>query len=123
MPIVFVCHGIGGIIVQRALTISLKNSLARHRKISDATSAIVLLGTPHDGLQGFERSLRYPKISARDQAWRSALRHRSKRESLAIQLHAIQQAFNDVHPRRLTHVKIVSFAEELPVPGFGLVST
>ena len=51
-PLIFVCHGIGGIIVKRALSHSStsKNRQVRHRRsIYVSTYAILFFGTPHHG--------------------------------------------------------------------------
>ena len=52
-PIIFICHGIGGLLVKRALVFS-NTSRARNvehrRSIYLSTYAILFLGTPHNGI-------------------------------------------------------------------------
>ena len=53
-PIIFVCHGFGGILLKRALAYSetrTSKSIERLRSIYTSTYAILFLGTPHHGLQ------------------------------------------------------------------------
>jgi hypothetical protein len=52
-PIIFICHGLGGILVKRALVSSntSKSKQVEHRRsIFTSTYAILFLGTPHHGL-------------------------------------------------------------------------
>lgn len=51
-PLIFICHGIGGVIVKRALTYSSTSNhrQVRHRRsIYVSTHAILFFGTPHQG--------------------------------------------------------------------------
>ena len=52
-PIVFICHGFGGLLVKRVLVPSMKRSQAvvHLRSIFTSTYAIVFLGTPHNGVR------------------------------------------------------------------------
>jgi hypothetical protein len=53
-PLIFICHGLGGIIVKRALAFSNTSrakQVQHRRSIFTSTFAILFLGTPHDGLQ------------------------------------------------------------------------
>jgi tetratricopeptide (TPR) repeat protein len=52
-PIVFVCHGFGGILVKRALAFSSTrraHAVEHLRSIFMSTHAIIFLGTPHNGI-------------------------------------------------------------------------
>ena len=52
-PIVFVCHGFGGILVKRALSFSstrLSKAVEHQRSIYVSTSAIIFMATPHAGI-------------------------------------------------------------------------
>jgi hypothetical protein len=52
-PLIFICHGLGGIIVKRALAFSNTSrakQVQHRRSIFTSTFAILFLGTPHDGL-------------------------------------------------------------------------
>lgn len=60
-PIVFVCHGFGGLLVERALVLS---STKRSRRVGHlrsiflSTYAVMYMGTPHQGIQ--KESLLFP---------------------------------------------------------------
>jgi hypothetical protein len=52
-PIIFICHGFGGILVKRALvysSTSRSKKVEHRRSIYISTYAILFLGTPHDGM-------------------------------------------------------------------------
>jgi hypothetical protein len=52
-PIIFICHGLGGILVKRALAFSNTSSakqVEHRRSIFTATYAIMFFGTPHTGM-------------------------------------------------------------------------
>ncbi|KAL8669551.1 MAG: hypothetical protein Q9168_005859 [Polycauliona sp. 1 TL-2023] len=52
-PIVFICHGFGGLLIKRALALShskLGKSTERLRSIYVSTYAILFVGTPHQGM-------------------------------------------------------------------------
>lgn len=71
-PIIFVCHGLGGIIVKKALAISAASTsprLAHLRSIVTSTFGLIFFGTPHEGIEtgkwyfltkGLKRVLRGP---------------------------------------------------------------
>jgi hypothetical protein len=48
-PIVFVCHGFGGLLVKRALALASSRDLQHQRSIYTSTYGIIFLGTPHNG--------------------------------------------------------------------------
>ena len=53
-PIIFICHGVGGLVVKRALSYSSTRraqAVQHQRSIFVSTYAILFLGTPHDGIQ------------------------------------------------------------------------
>ena len=53
-PIVFICHGLGGILVKRALAFSNTSrakQVEHRRSIFTSTYAIMFLGTPHHGME------------------------------------------------------------------------
>ena len=53
-PIVFICHGLGGILVKRALAFSNTSrakQVEHRRSIFTSTYAILFLGTPHHGME------------------------------------------------------------------------
>jgi hypothetical protein len=54
-PIIFICHGLGGILVKRALAFSNTSKakqVGHRRSIFTSTYAILFLGTPHYGMDG-----------------------------------------------------------------------
>lgn len=54
-PIIFICHGFGGLVVKRALAFSQTRRAPRvehQRSIYLSTYAILFMGTPHTGLSG-----------------------------------------------------------------------
>ena len=58
-PIIFICHGLGGIIVKKALVFSatqVSNKVIHNYSIYISTFGILFLGTPHEGFErGFVR--------------------------------------------------------------------
>ena len=60
-PLIFICHGFGGIIVKRALAFSatqIAQKVTHKYSIYISTFGILFFGTPHNGLEsGFLRSL------------------------------------------------------------------
>ena len=52
-PLIFICHGVGGIILKRALAFSatqVSNKVTHNYSIYISTFGILFLGTPHNGL-------------------------------------------------------------------------
>ncbi|KAL8816404.1 MAG: hypothetical protein Q9223_004578 [Gallowayella weberi] len=70
-PIVFLCHGFGGLLLKRALALShsrLAKSTERLRSIYVSTYAILFVGTPHQGIP--KSALRFahdPKLAGLSQ--------------------------------------------------------
>lgn len=56
--IIFVCHGLGGIVVKQAMILAHLNP--NHKAILSATKAIIFMGTPHGG----SRYAEYGKVMA-----------------------------------------------------------
>ena len=53
-PIIFICHGLGGLLLKRALALSeakTKRSVQHLRSIYTSTYAILFMGVPHDGIR------------------------------------------------------------------------
>jgi hypothetical protein len=46
-PLIFICHSLGGLVVQKALT--LDPNVRGRRQIQDSTTVVIFLGTPHGG--------------------------------------------------------------------------
>ncbi|KAI9746048.1 MAG: hypothetical protein M1818_000729 [Claussenomyces sp. TS43310] len=49
VPIIFVCHSLGGIVVKDALTQSIATEGTRLKEIAPAAYGVIFLGTPHRG--------------------------------------------------------------------------
>jgi hypothetical protein len=65
-PLIFICHGLGGIIVKRALAFSNTSrakQVQHRRSIFTSTFAILFLGTPHGGLHFSELPAAAPDSS------------------------------------------------------------
>jgi hypothetical protein len=63
-PIIFICHGFGGILVKRALALSNSrtSSKVEHlRSIFRSTVALLFMGTPHNGIT--KNSLRFAQFN------------------------------------------------------------
>lgn len=63
-PIIYICHGIGGLLVKRALAFSnaRRSKAVEHpRSIFTSTFAILFFGTPHDGIS--KHSLPFPQLT------------------------------------------------------------
>lgn len=61
-PIIFICHGFGGLLVKRALVFSSSRrarGVEHLRSIFTSTYAILFFGTPHNGVQKESLLLRY----------------------------------------------------------------
>jgi hypothetical protein len=61
-PIIFVCHGFGGLLVKRALAFSSTRraqAVEHLRSVFMSTRAIVFLGTPHNGIRKESLLLRH----------------------------------------------------------------
>ncbi len=48
--LIFICHSLGGLIVQRALTLPVDAAVGEDRRLlQESTGGIIFLGTPHGG--------------------------------------------------------------------------
>lgn len=59
-PIIFICHGLGGLIVKKALSyssLSTSAKVAHLHAIFSSTFGLVFLGTPHEGIEKAKWSL------------------------------------------------------------------
>ncbi|PGH02524.1 hypothetical protein AJ80_08835 [Polytolypa hystricis UAMH7299] len=53
-PIVFICHGLGGVIVKKALAISSASTSAKQARLHSivtSTFGLIFFGTPHEGIE------------------------------------------------------------------------
>ena len=51
-PIIFLCHGVAGLIVKKALTICFQSSIPGQQDILWSTHALLFAATPHNGFSG-----------------------------------------------------------------------
>ncbi|RDL31530.1 uncharacterized protein BP5553_09739 [Venustampulla echinocandica] len=117
---IFVCHSLGGLVVQQALITATNSLQPDHRKIRDAISAIVFLGTPHHiDSSSLAKALQYSEPKVRHAELTCA--HFPHLKQTALHFASILQEFQYIHPQKLSNINTVSFFEELPIPGIGLV--
>lgn len=51
-PIIFIAHGLGGIVVKNALVLAAASDVPRVRQVFERTAGLIFLGTPHAGCPG-----------------------------------------------------------------------
>ena len=111
---IFIAHSLGGVLVKKALVLSHQN---HRREIFDATIGILFLGTPHGSgsFENISRILQY--------FWPTLIGEKAQRLRLCMvsELLHIQKTFEGFLDRKLHQFRLISFFEELPIPGFGLV--
>ncbi|KAE8366417.1 Alpha/Beta hydrolase protein [Aspergillus caelatus] len=122
-PIIFVCHSLGGLVCEDALTRARQRSEPHLHNILDSTCGIVFLGTPHHGsglarwAEALSRSLGLAKTTNTNLV--SVL----KRDSEVLA--RIQDDFHTMIKARETEgplpIKITCFYEEMPLHAIGLV--
>jgi len=106
---------LGGLVVKQAFLLASNSLDESHRKVLGATSGIIFLGTPHtSSITGISKILQYSIPSVRGKS----SPHIAK---IASQIGRIQEAFQEFLTQKLPKLQIISFFEEIPVPGFGLV--
>lgn len=114
---VFVAHSLGGLVIKQALLLAFNSLDESHHKVLDATLGIFFFGTPHRGnISSIDRVLQYYDVST------LTGKESGPFAELSLQLGRVQVAFKEFHPRYLPNLQIISFFEEIPIPGFGLVS-
>ncbi|KAK4034393.1 hypothetical protein C8A01DRAFT_49201 [Parachaetomium inaequale] len=121
-PILFVCHGLGGLVCEDALVMSKQKPEPYLRAIQQSTRGIAFLGTPHQG----------SNIADWYERWGRRLGHfRPTNLDIVSVLHResevlarIQNSFHTMLKARtvqaLPPIEIACFYEELPLPGIGL---
>ncbi|KAL3440856.1 hypothetical protein BJX65DRAFT_289668 [Aspergillus insuetus] len=122
-PVLFVCHSLGGIVCQDAITTSQQYPEPHMQGLAKCIAGIIFLGTPHGGsglAQGAEKLAR--AINLIKQTNPNIL---SVLERESEVLARIQNSFHAFIRSKLVTdgkaVEITSFYEELPLPGIGLV--
>ncbi|KAL2836458.1 hypothetical protein BJY01DRAFT_221982 [Aspergillus pseudoustus] len=122
-PIIFVCHSLGGIVFQDAITTCQHYPEAHIRSVAQSISGIIFLGTPHSrseithAVENLARSIGLLNQTNPD------ILSFLERESEALA--KIQNSFHAFIRLRLVSkgeaIQMTSFYEELPLPGIGLV--
>jgi hypothetical protein len=119
--LIFVAHSLGGLVVEEALLLASDSLHDSHHNIVHATSGIIFLGTPNHGSSNdITRVLEY--CASLGTGKRRFVAGSHPFAELSSQLGHIHKAFQEYRTRKLTQFHIISFFEELPIPGFGLVS-
>ncbi|KAE8440915.1 hypothetical protein EG329_006312 [Mollisiaceae sp. DMI_Dod_QoI] len=118
--LIFVAHSLGGLIVKQALLLASNSLHDGYHEILKATAGIVFMGTPHCGnSDDITRVLQYCASIGTEKEITIAGSHSFA--ELSAQLGAAHKEFQEFYTRELPQFQIVSFLEELPIPGFGLV--
>lgn len=122
-PIIFVCHSLGGLVCEDALSTSQQRPESHLKNVLQCTRGIIFLGTPHHGsglanwAGGLARAIGVLK--------------QTNPEILAVLksdsevLERVQNSFHTMIRSRsqdgLPPIEITCFYEELPLPGVGVV--
>jgi len=120
--LIFVAHSLGGLVVQKALTLSRASPLQHIRQVEKKTAALLFLGTPHHGAE-LARWATYA-----GNLWKLVCQTNTDiiqtlRPDSAI-LANIQHDFQSLLRSRMDEqngLEISCFYEELPVRGLGMV--
>ncbi|KAK3377154.1 hypothetical protein B0T24DRAFT_511186, partial [Lasiosphaeria ovina] len=122
-PIIFVCHGLGGLVCEDALVKSNERCEPHLSSIFRSTLGIAFFGTPHRGA-GLAR---WAELLAKSIGRIKQTNHhilevlKSDSDTLA----RIQDSFHAIVKTRNTKglppIELTCFYEELPLPGIGLV--
>ena len=121
-PLVFVAHGLGGLLCKKAILVSRSNVDQQLQDVFDSTCGIIFMGTPHRGawmadwakipasalgvVRSTDKSLF--QILSRDEMFFASIQDDSR--SILQHLRKSRQTF-----------RISCFCEMLPMPGGGLV--
>ncbi|KAH6706234.1 hypothetical protein BKA61DRAFT_492359 [Leptodontidium sp. MPI-SDFR-AT-0119] len=122
-PIIFVCHSLGGLVCEDALTIARQRPEKHLQKVLRYTRGIIFLGTPHHGSGLALWAERLAKVIG--------LLKQTNPDILSVLqadsevLARIQDSFHTMIRSRnqdgLPPIEITCFFEEIPLPGVGLV--
>ncbi|KAF2798736.1 hypothetical protein K505DRAFT_405002 [Melanomma pulvis-pyrius CBS 109.77] len=122
-PIIFVCHSLGGLVCEDALSMAQQRPERHLKKILYCTYGIIFLGTPHhgSGLAHWAESLA-KAIGVLKQTNKEIL---AALKSDSEVLERVQHAFHTMIRSRgqdgFPPIEITCFFEELPLPGVGTV--
>ncbi|KAE8396754.1 hypothetical protein BDV37DRAFT_267426, partial [Aspergillus pseudonomiae] len=122
-PIIFVCHSLGGIVCQDALTTSQHYPDTHIHKLAQCTFGIIFFGTPHNGSGLAQWAEKLAKSINLFKQANSQILEVLKQESEVLariqnSFHAFIRSRYEIHGKGL---KITCFYEELPLPGIGPV--
>jgi hypothetical protein len=113
-----VAHSLGGLILKRTLSIAASSRNTNQRTIFRATIGLLFLGTPHsqkgeDIIKLFTTAgtLLHSNFGTGDTSHQKAV----------LPVLRFQSDFSTLVSSKGFHIKIVSFYEELPVPGYSVV--
>lgn len=119
IPIIFIVHSLGGIVVKDALSISQQEQIYT-REILPATRGVIFLGTPHRGsavASVGEVAFRFAKLFFQDPNIK-VLRGLERNSEI---LDRIARSFG--HVLATGRIKVHSFREELDLKGISIVDT
>ncbi|KAI0456108.1 hypothetical protein F5B21DRAFT_502584 [Xylaria acuta] len=122
-PIIFVCHSLGGLVCQDALSNARQRTERRFQSILRSARGIVFLGTPHHGASlavWAERLSMYIGVVKQTNSKILGVLREDSEVLARVQdgFHIMIQARSQ---ERLQSIKISCFYEELPLAGVGVV--
>ncbi|KAF2475988.1 uncharacterized protein BDR25DRAFT_278738 [Lindgomyces ingoldianus] len=122
-PIIFVCHSLGGLVCEDALSLAQQRPEKHLRNILNYTRGIVFLGTPHHGSGLAQWAERLAKtIGVLKQTNPNILEVlKSDSEVLARVQDGFHTMVRSRNLERLPPIEITCFYEELPLVGIGTV--
>lgn len=104
-PLIFLCHGFGGLLVKRALALTLPANRApkRFHLVYQSAYAIIFAGTPHHGICKNALTILCPEISTPPNQFVLDLLHGSE----------MLEEINDYFRPFITEIRIFNFWEQL----------
>ncbi|PVH71701.1 hypothetical protein DL98DRAFT_520934 [Cadophora sp. DSE1049] len=119
IPVIFIAHSLGGLVVEQALLLSWRANEASLQDLFSATAAVLFMGTPHSGsaLAFWGRTV----------ATYLNMFHRTNREILGVLeprsevLAAVEQDFQQMLLKPEIKIDVFCFYEELAMTGVGKV--
>jgi hypothetical protein len=118
VPIYFIAHSMGGLVVEQALLLSIGPGSSLHG-ITKATSGIFFMGAPHEG----SRMAKLPSLLRNLIPKRSRDTNKEVLSALKPDSEVCKALGADFHQQvkqgeRLNHVRLFSFYETVKMPGF-----
>ncbi|KAH6667983.1 hypothetical protein B0J14DRAFT_519380 [Halenospora varia] len=122
-PIIFICHSLGGLICEDALSAAGRRPERHLRAIIDCTCGIIFLGTPHHGSSLAKWAGMLAVMIGILKQTNPQILAVLERESEVLA--RVQDEFHTMvrsrNQERLQPIEITCFFEELPLPGVGVV--